>query len=196
MPYTEQFSESIARRGIESPYDSVIVQAVGNPDDAALVKAIIATESQWTPGAINREGSTDPAKWSYGLMQVLLSTARDVAGDLALTGDDLLVPTVNIAIGSAYLLAQRVRFPGLTDAISAYNAGHVASDGRGGYTNQGYVNDVMAYYAWYLAAQEPAATATITMEQRVPGQAGGIGWALMLGLGVLLLFLGVGDKRR
>lgn len=194
MPYTEQFSESIARRGVESPYDSVIVQAVGNPDDVALVKAIIATESQWTPGAINREGSTNPVNWSYGLMQVLLSTARDVTADPALTGDDLLVPTVNIAIGSAYLLAQRVRFPGLTDAISAYNAGHVASDGRGGYTNQAYVNDVLHYYAFYLA-QDPSASG-LTLDTTVPATTGGLGWLLALGLGVLLLFLGIGNKRR
>ena len=156
MPYTEQFSETIARRGIGSPYERDIAGAALNVADNALIKAIVATESQWVPGAINMEGTSDPARWSYGLMQVRLATARGI--EPGITGDALLVPATNIRSGAAYLHAQRRRFPEMTAAVSAYNAGRPIA------SNEAYVTDVMRYYAWYLAQDR----ALLVLDMPVP----------------------------
>jgi hypothetical protein len=130
------FNPGIAQRGVESAWDNVIgSQAAGDLAVYALTKAIIARESEWTPGAIN------PADPSYGLMQVLLSTARGIAPGI--TPEQLLEPITNIVIGTTYLWSRLRAYPNLADAVSAYNAGRPIT------ANQGYVDDVLAYYAWY-----------------------------------------------
>ena len=175
MPYTEQFSETIARRGIGSPYERDITGAALHTADNALIKAIIATESQWVPGAINMEGTSDPARWSYGLMQVRLATARGI--EPGILADALLVPATNVRIGAAYLHYQRRRFPEMTAAVSAYNAGRPIT------ANEAYVTDVMRYYAWYL---EHDRTIPLELELSVPAS---FGWPWAVALAALLYWI-------
>ena len=103
----------------------------------ALVKSIVATESNFRCDAVSSRGS-------IGLMQLLPSTARQY-------GADARVPEQNIDAGTRYLrfLIDRYchsRSP-LKNAIAAYNAGFGAVDRYHGVPpfreTQGYVNRVL-----------------------------------------------------
>lgn len=111
----------------ENDFDSIINAAAarwGVP--AALVKAIVATESEFNPHATARTGGDGKRGGSYGLMQMSLQTARA----LGFTGDaaELYDPGVNIGLGTRYLhdLVKEAGAGGygLDSAISAYNAGN------------------------------------------------------------------------
>src|SRR5215469_2836698 len=84
----------------------------------ALVKSIVATESNFRCDAVSSRGS-------IGLMQLLPSTARQY-------GADARVPEQNIDAGTRYLrfLIERYRNSGspLNNVIAAYNAGCAAVD--------------------------------------------------------------------
>jgi soluble lytic murein transglycosylase-like protein len=104
----------------------------------ALVKSIVATESNFRCDAVSSRGS-------IGLMQLLPSTARQY-------GADASIPEQNIDAGTRYLrfLIDRYchsRSP-LKNAIAAYNAGFCAVDRYHGVPpfreTQGYVNRVLA----------------------------------------------------
>ncbi|HVN83971.1 MAG TPA: transglycosylase SLT domain-containing protein [Candidatus Binatia bacterium] len=87
--------------------------------DPLLVAAVIRQESLYDPNAHS------PAD-AFGLMQVLPSTARRVAG-APVTVDELRDPQRNVALGTGYL-AQLIRqFDGdRIKAIAAYNGGEAA----------------------------------------------------------------------
>jgi soluble lytic murein transglycosylase-like protein len=104
----------------------------------ALVKSIVATESNFRCDAVSSRGS-------IGLMQLLPSTARQY-------GADARVPAQNIDAGTRYLrfLIERYRHCNspLKNVIAAYNAGYGAVDRYHGVPpfpeTQGYVNRVLA----------------------------------------------------
>ncbi len=92
-----------------------------------LIVATIATESGGDPEARRAEPRLKTE--SVGLMQTLVTTAREALGQHGLTGDDLLDPATSIAAGTAYIAQQRksTRFdPPLVAA--AYNAGSLRRD--------------------------------------------------------------------
>jgi peptidoglycan hydrolase-like protein with peptidoglycan-binding domain len=104
-----------------------------------LVVACICTESRGDPQAKRLEPGADraqpertPTRVSYGLMQTLLSTAREALRQPSLPLLDLLVPEVSIRAGATYIWnqGQRTGFdPPLVAA--AYNAGSLRrNDGR------------------------------------------------------------------
>jgi soluble lytic murein transglycosylase-like protein len=109
----------------------------------ALVKSIVATESNFRCDAVSSRGS-------IGLMQLLPSTARQY-------GADARVPAQNIDAGTRYLrfLIERYRHSNspLKNAIAAYNAGYGAVDRYHGVPpfpeTQGYVNRVLALMLQY-----------------------------------------------
>jgi hypothetical protein len=110
-----------------SRFDNLISAAASaNGVEFALIKAIIAQESNFIPEAVRGEPQRSDA--SIGLMQVLLGTAKGygytgVAGSPAdLSG--LFDPETNIGIGTQFLadLLARTR-NNIQDAISAYNGG-------------------------------------------------------------------------
>lgn len=119
----------------EEAYDPIINAAAdrhGVP--AALVRAIIASESQFNPSAWRPEPKINDG--SAGLMQILLRTAKGTGYDgplgerLQLTG--LFDPTTNIEYGTAYLAEQFNRAGGdISGAASAYNGGWRPSIGFG-----------------------------------------------------------------
>jgi soluble lytic murein transglycosylase-like protein len=109
----------------------------------ALVKSIVATESNFRCDAVSSRGS-------IGLMQLLPSTAQQY-------GADARVPEQNINAGTRYLrfLIERYRNSSspLKNVIAAYNAGFGAVDRFHGVPpfreTQGYVNRVMTLMRQY-----------------------------------------------
>lgn len=106
----------------------------------ALVKAVIAAESAFDPGAVSRRGA-------QGLMQLMPDTAA------SLGVDDPLEPASNVRGGAGYLRAMLDRYGDLTRALAAYNAGPNAVDRYGGVPpypeTQDYVDRVLTYYRAY-----------------------------------------------
>lgn len=83
-------------------------------------------------------------KFSFGLMQIMLATARGHGFD----GHpmNLLSPETNIAWGGLHLKRLFDKYQNWPDAIAAYNWGHPAKRfGGAGYKNQDYVDGVLAY---------------------------------------------------
>lgn len=104
-----------------------------------LAVATICTESRGDAQAVHREpgwtsNSQTPRRVSIGLMQTLISSAREALGDQTLTGDELLDPETSVRAGVAFIKNQRRR----TDydppkVAAAYNAGDL-------YLNEGPTN--------------------------------------------------------
>lgn len=98
----------------------------GLPDDAKLasidkaaIYAIARQESHFDADAVSRSGAR-------GLMQLMPSTAREVAGQVgvAYNANKLNDPAYNAYLGSTYLQTQLKRYDGsLVLAAAAYNAG-------------------------------------------------------------------------
>lgn len=83
----------------------------------ALTLATIDTESSFVPDAIREEANDN----SYGLMQILYGTARDMGfrGD----PEDLLNPETNIFYGTKYQAWLYKRYSDWDAVIHAYNEG-------------------------------------------------------------------------
>jgi soluble lytic murein transglycosylase-like protein len=96
---------------------------------AELILATIATESGGNPRAVREEpgyvsDAATPNRVSPGLMQTLISTARETLRDPVLDRAALLDPEVSLRAGTAYLRAQ-ARVTNLDPPLvaCAYNAG-------------------------------------------------------------------------
>ncbi len=91
--YRRTFHSLLAHPEITDRYDDTIL-AYSNLHhlDARLVKAIVAAESQFWPGALSPKGAR-------GLMQVMPKTARD----MGMTPGQLYDAEDNIMVGTAYL---------------------------------------------------------------------------------------------
>lgn len=145
----------------ERTYAAVVEREAANQGiEPAFVQAVIWVESRFNPQAVGREpGGTI----SYGLMQLLLSTAREVARNPSLQADDLFDPALNVRLGTAYLAWQLRRYGGrIPEAVAAYNAGRARRDSAGRFVNsagdpkvQAYVDQVLSRLAQYR--QRPAA---------------------------------------
>ncbi len=83
--------------------------------DPLLVEAVMRAESSGNPRAVSR------AK-AYGLMQVRLPTAEEMAGR-PLSVEDLFDPALNLELGCRYLRRLLDRYKDLRLALMAYNAG-------------------------------------------------------------------------
>jgi soluble lytic murein transglycosylase len=105
----------------------------------ALVKAVIATESNFNATAVSSKGA-------LGLMQLMPETA-------GMLGVDPLRVDENVDGGTRYLRHLWDRFGDLTNALAAYNAGPESVDRYGGIPpypeTQQYVRRVLAYYRYY-----------------------------------------------
>ena len=106
----------------------------------ALVKAVIAAESNFDPAAVSVKGA-------QGLMQLMPATAASM-GVI-----DPLEPDENVRGGVAYLRAMLDRYGELERALAAFNAGPTSVDRYGGVPpypeTQDYVQRVLAYYRHY-----------------------------------------------
>ena len=99
-----------------------------------LIVATICTELSGNPNAIRLEpgyvsdGAT-PAKVSPGLMQTLISTARDALPGVAIDRDWLFVPANSIRAGTAYIKKQSGGTKLDPPVVAcAYNAGSVVEN--------------------------------------------------------------------
>jgi soluble lytic murein transglycosylase len=132
---------SFARAPRHWAYDGLIgLTARENQVQPALVKAVIAAESNFDPEAVSRKGAR-------GLMQLMPATAEELGVE------DPLEPTDNVRGGTRYLRSMLDRYGDLTRALAAYNAGPSAVDRYGGVPpyreTQDYVNRVLTYYRAY-----------------------------------------------
>jgi len=101
-------------------YAPLAEAALDGTVDPLLACAMIEVESAGNPSAHSPAGA-------LGLMQLLPSTARNLAGATGGEALDLQAPAVNIRLGCAYLTRLMRRFGGREErAIAAYNAGPAA----------------------------------------------------------------------
>lgn len=164
------FSESVARRGLDVPWAEPALQRESGGDVQlyTLLKGLIARESAWNPGAFRWEAALNDG--SYGLMQVLLSTAKGSLGNPSLTPSDLFIPDTNIAAGAAYLRYQLGRYGDARRAVSAYNCGSECLTRPTTFWPNGnapYADDVLTYQAFYLntLSATPAPVSPIFYEE-------------------------------
>lgn len=164
------FSESIARLGLTADYAEPALgrESGGDVQLYALLKGVIARESAWNPGAFRYEPAINDA--SYGLMQVLLSTAKSALNAPSLTPSDLFIPDTNIAAGAAYLRYQLGRYGGdYRKAVSAYNCGSDCQTRPTSFWpngNAAYVDEILTYQSWYLNHLSP----TVDLSSGIPEQ--------------------------
>jgi len=100
--------------------DIIRQQAAEKGVDAALIAAVIDTESKFSVAARSSAGAR-------GLMQITPEAAQDIArhsGATSFHTSDLSNPEINIKYGT-YLLAERIEFYGgdVVAALASYNAG-------------------------------------------------------------------------
>lgn len=123
-------------------FELLIHQAASRHNvDAALVKAVIHTESYFNPHATSHKGAS-------GLMQLMPQTAEE----LGVT--DLYNPRQNINGGTKYLSRLMKRYGNsLSLALAAYNAGEKAVSRYSGIPpykeTQNYVKKVLNYRNFY-----------------------------------------------
>ncbi|MBL8266840.1 peptidoglycan-binding protein [Steroidobacter sp.] len=125
-------------RRVRGDFTQALVTSIGpgpgcTPVPVELIIATICTESSGNTKALRKEPGCDlidpertPHRVSAGLMQTLLSTAREARDQPQLRLNDLYVPKESIAAGAAYIWrqARTTRFdPPLVAA--AYNAGGI-----------------------------------------------------------------------
>lgn len=131
-------------------FDTLIAQSVarwgsalGVSVPADLVRALIAQESGGNTNAVGKAGE-------IGLMQVRPDTARALGvSDPRLLFD----PQVGIDVGVHYLAEQLSRYGGnVPRAVAAYNAGTVKYGTDERFTNQSYVDAVLAIYRQLTAS--------------------------------------------
>ncbi len=122
-------------------YDGLIgLTARANRLQPALVKAVIAAESNFDPDAVSKKGA-------QGLMQLMPRTARDLGVE------NPFHPVDNVRGGSRYLRRMLDRYGDVERALAAYNAGPKAVDRYGGVPpyreTRDYVKRVLTYYRHY-----------------------------------------------
>lgn len=124
-------------------YDSLIAaEADRHGLPPALVKAVIAAESNFDPQATSPKGA-------LGLMQLMPSTAE------LLGVNDAFEVRENVRAGTRYLATMLERYGDWSHALAAYNAGPQAVDRYRGIPpfdeTREYVRRVLAYYRRYDA---------------------------------------------
>jgi soluble lytic murein transglycosylase len=123
--YSQMFPEEMGREewSIFYPltnWNDIKTWAKSRNLDAYQVAGLIRQESVFNPRA--KSGAN-----AYGLMQLLIPTARSVArkyGNSAdITGESLFQPALNIELGTAYMRDQLDKFGRIEFVAVAYNAG-------------------------------------------------------------------------
>jgi len=116
--------------------------------EPALIKAIIKTESNWDVNASRFEVHKTDSSW--GLMQLMLATARGILKIPDLTTTQIINPRINIEAGTKLMAENLNRWGNMRDAIAAYNAGSPRLvKGTNKYVNAAYVDKVTKNYEIY-----------------------------------------------
>lgn len=137
---------ALSRRGrpaapVQHAFDAVIARTARSFGvDPALVKAVVAAESNFKSAAVSRAGA-------QGLMQLMPATADELGVQAPFQ------PVDNLQGGVRYLKAMLDRYGDIERALAAYNAGPTAVDRHGGIPpyseTQAYVKRVLNYYRGY-----------------------------------------------
>lgn len=129
--------------------------------EPSLVAALITVESRWNPYAvrfepgyqwlheperyarqqgISLEAEQTFQRFSWGLMQIMGGTAREMGFSLPLPA--LCEGMIGIEYGIRYLVALKRNYKAQDDLIAAYNSGSAKKKANGKYINQEYVDKV------------------------------------------------------
>lgn len=125
--------------------ETIVREARAQDLEPDLVMAVIEVESAGYHLAVSHVGA-------MGLMQLLPSTARELAGKLGIEwhGNDLLFdPALNVKLGTAYLRELADRYGDVSIALAAYNWGPGRIDRRlrsGATVPSLYIEQVMRFY--------------------------------------------------
>jgi soluble lytic murein transglycosylase len=124
--YSQMFPEEMGREEWEifyplTSWDQIKTWSKSRNLDAYQVAGVIRQETIFNPRA--KSGAN-----AYGLMQLLLPTARVVArkygaSEIPNSAEDLYQPALNIELGTAYLRDQFDKFGRIEYVAAAYNAG-------------------------------------------------------------------------
>jgi len=112
-----------------------------------LLAALVYVESK---GMVSAKRIEPDGRTSYGLTQILCSTAQD----MGFTGKcaDLFDPSINLAWGAKYLKS-RINLYGLDLGILSYNTGSPQHDQTGKlYDPNNYIKKVKAAYTYFGTA--------------------------------------------
>jgi hypothetical protein len=134
-------SRAAPATGDPHPLDPLIVRTARHYDvDPALVKAVVAAESNFDADAVSRAGA-------QGLMQLMPATARQMGVTLPFEAHD------NLRGGTRYLREMLDRYGNVAVALAAYNAGPEAVDRYSGIPpfpeTEAYVLKVIDLYRGY-----------------------------------------------
>jgi hypothetical protein len=122
-------------------FDDLIARTASRYEvDPALVKAVIAAESNFEPNAVSRVGA-------QGLMQLMPATASEMGVRAPFHAGE------NLRGGVKYLRVMLDRYGDVDRALAAYNAGPTAVDRHRGIPpypeTEAYVKRVLNYYRSY-----------------------------------------------
>lgn len=107
--------------------------------DPQIVLAVVNVESRFHPGVVSADGS-------YGLMQLLPSTARVLGYQGPIKG--LKNPETNIRLGVFYLSYLKDKFDSMCDVLDAYNRGWASVQKwpyKGDWHKHRYVGRILQY---------------------------------------------------
>jgi soluble lytic murein transglycosylase-like protein len=122
-------------------FDDLILRTSSHYEvDPALVKAVVAAESNFELTAVSKVGA-------QGLMQLMPATAREMGVQAPFKASE------NLRGGVKYLREMLNRYGDVDRALAAYNAGPEAVDHYGGIPpypeTEAYVKRVLNYYRGY-----------------------------------------------
>jgi len=136
---------ALAERELHRLAATIVVEARRYELDPGLVLAVIQVESRGYHLAVSPVGA-------LGLMQLLPSTAEELAVDLGLPWrgpNSLFDPILNVKLGTAYLSQLSTKYGSVSTALAAYNWGPGRIDQRlrkGGELPRLYIEQVMKFY--------------------------------------------------
>jgi len=130
-------------RSALAPYDGAILAAASTWGlDPDLIGAVIWQESRGDRLAARFEPRINDT--SYGLMQILLGTARSLG--FAGSVPELLEPSTNIMLGAQYLRSRFDLYGDLRLSLASYNSGSPIPT-NGLLVNENYVKVVLGHLA-------------------------------------------------
>lgn len=150
MTNKESLLQLIEKAASKFNLDPCLVEAIVKKESSYITK-LMRYEAAWSyfydikrfskPNLITDRTEQELQKFSFGLMQVMGSVAREDGHSGQLV--DLLIPETGLNYGCMQLKQFVTKYPNIQDAISSYNQGSPRKNYVGKYQNQAYVDDVM-----------------------------------------------------